>query len=286
MINTSTHICAIIGNPVEHSLSPLIHNAAFNERGLNYIYCAFRVLDKNLMNAINGFRALEQFRGLSVTIPHKINCMPYLDWIEDGASFTGSINTVLKEGDLLKGYNTDGLGAMKAFKEARIDMDGKKILILGTGGVARGISFSLLQISSPLYITIAGRTPQNVTRLENDLKKLNKAPIRTSTFAYNDLKSEIVNADILIHCTSVGMWPNVEETPIAAELLHRELIVFDTIYTPLKTRLIMNAEEKGCMVIPGLDMFINQACLQFKIWTKTDAPKEVMRKVAIEALKN
>jgi len=286
MINTSTNVCAIIGNPVEHSLSPHIHNAAFNESGLNYIYLAFRVIDENLGSAINGFRALEQLRGLSVTIPHKINIMPYLDWIEDVASFTGSINTVLKVGDSIKGYNTDGLGAMEAFKEARIEIDGKRVLILGTGGVARGISFSLLKISSPLNLTIAGRTPKNVKLLENDLKNLNKAPIRTSTFDYNDLKSEISNADILIHCTSVGMWPNLEDTPIDAELLHKELIVFDTIYTPLKTRLISNAEEKGCMVIPGLDMFINQACLQFKIWTKTDAPREVMRKVAIEALKD
>ncbi|MGA1868862.1 MAG: shikimate dehydrogenase [bacterium] len=285
MITPSTKVCAIIGNPVEHSLSPLIHNAAFRECGIDYIYCAFRVIDENLKHAMNGFRALEQLKGLSITIPHKIQIMPYLDWIEGGASFIGSINTVLKEEDKVKGYNTDGSGAMEALKEAGIEINEKKIVIVGTGGVARGIAFNLLHVHNPHSLAIVGRTPEKVKRLENDLQNLNRAPITTSSFDQKSLQGEIAQADILIQCTSVGMWPHREDTPLPAEFLHKDLVVFDTIYTPLKTKLIMDAETKGCTVVPGLTMFINQACLQFTLWTKTKAPKAVMYKTALDALK-
>lgn len=285
MINTSIKICAIIGNPIDHSLSPLIHTAAFKECGLNYLYLAFKVIDSNLKDAIYGFRAFEQFMGLSVTIPHKMSVLPYLDWIEQGALYSRSINTIVKDQNKILGYNTDGMGFVEALKDDGIDINRKNVLIIGTGGVARGISFCLLQSYNLEKLTIAGRNESKVEKICQDLKSLKKGTIASSSLGYGDLRSAISSADILIQCTSVGLWPNRDATLVPIELLKKDLIVFDVIYKPLKTRLILDAEKIGCFIIPGVEMFLNQAYLQFELWTKIEAPKEVMRRVTLDALR-
>lgn len=285
MIDTSTKVCAIIGNPVKHSLSPLIHNAAFKACGLNYVYLAFQVMNTNLNDALCGFRALEEFMGLSVTIPHKMEIVKYLDWVEQGALYSGSVNTVVKNGDKILGYNTDGMGVIEALREGGIEILRKKAIIIGTGGVARGIAFCLLQSTGLESLTIAGRNESKVEKICQDLKKLNKGIILSSSLNYEDLKSAISSADILIQCTSVGMWPNKDETLVPTEFLHKGLVVFDVIYTPLKTRLIIEAERRGCFIIPGVEMFLHQAYLQFELWTKMEAPKQIMRNIALDALR-
>ena len=266
-LTATTKLCAIIGNPVEHSLSPLIHNAAFDHLNLNYIFLAFKV--EHLREAVMGMRALS-LTGVSVTIPHKVEVMDYLDDIEDVAQKIGAVNTIVNREGRLFGYNTDCSGAIKALEEKR-ELKNKKTVLLGAGGAARAIAFGLKEKGADL--TILNRT-------------LKKAEVLASELGcqYGGLElMESFKPDILINTTSLGMYPQVDATPVRKEFL-KGMLVFDIVYNPLKTRLIREAEQNGCATIMGLEMFINQAALQFELWTGKKAPVELMRNVVVEKL--
>jgi len=268
-IDAKTKVCAVIGNPVEHSLSPAIHNAAFEALGLGYVYVAFRVED--IAAAIAGMRALGNFRGLSVTIPHKVSIMEHLDEIDEVARNIGSVNTVLKEGGLLKGSSSDGPGALKALADRGADPAGKRVLVLGSGGAARATTFTLATSERPPEISILGVIPDELDLLVRDLK--------------DKTRKGAAEADIIIHCTPVGMHPKTDDTLVPKELLRPEHVVFDIVYTPRETRLLKEARSVGCKTIPGLEMFVNQAVVQFELWTGKSAPVDVMRKVVEKNLK-
>jgi len=282
-IDTTTQLCAVIGNPVGHSLSPAMHNAAFRALGLNYVYVAFNVDD--VAACLEGVRAMRGFRGLSVTIPHKIAVMAHLDEIDVMAQRVGCVNTVTNEDGRLIGTVTDCLGLLRAFQDAGIDLTGKRVLFLGTGGAVRGVAFAVAEQGPPACITVLGRPPAHVARLTAELKAHVATPVFSGSLEREFLAACLADHEVIIHGTPVGMYPRQgDETLTPRELLRREHIVFDMVYRPLKTRLIRDAEAVGCRTILGLDMLVNQAVLQFERWTGVSAPRDVMRAALLAEL--
>jgi shikimate dehydrogenase len=258
MINAETRVCAVIGNPIAHSLSPLIHNAAFREKGLNYVYVAFQVED--LKDAIAGVKALG-IRGLSVTIPHKIEIVPYLDDIDSLALAIGSVNTVVNSHGRLKGYNSDGSGALKALKDAGVILSGSRVVIIGSGGAARAVAFTLARDGKLGTLTILGILADQVENLIKDVRLKVGFKADGGLIEKDGLRQKVNEANILINCSPVGMYPQAEESPLDRSRLRRDLVVFDIVYNPLKTRLLRDAEEMGCKTVPGSEMFLNQAAI-------------------------
>ncbi len=280
-INTETQLCAVIGNPVKHSLSPAMHNAAFQHCRLNYVYLAFEICE--VRDFLQGMRSMPNFRGVSVTIPHKLTVMDALDEIDSLALQIGSVNTILQQGGRLIGSNTDGSGTLRAFDEAGISLEGKKIVFLGGGGAVRAVSFAMAT-RKPAAITLLGRTPEKLFGLADDLRKHHPVPVETGNLTA-DLETFVGPADIVINGTPLGMYPDqVALTPAPGVLLQTHQVVFDMVYRPQHTRLLQEAEAKGCTTLYGLEMLLNQASLQFETWTGESAPVSVMRDALLAAL--
>jgi shikimate dehydrogenase len=276
-INVHTEFCGVIGNPVEHSLSPAIHNAAFQKLGINCVYLAWKV--EAIGDAIKGLRALGNFRGASVTIPHKVSAMSYLDRVDRTARQIGAINTIVAEQGQLVGYNTDATGALRALREGGAELDGRHIVIVGSGGAARAIAFALAAEPRAAKLSLLGIDDRERARLAADLRS-------TTTLAVEDLhlddaalRKTLPVAQVLIHCTPVGMSPEIDATCVPSSFLHSGLAVMDIVYNPRQTRLLKDARAAGCKTIPGLEMFLNQAVAQFELWTGRPAPADVMRAV-------
>ena len=251
MINAHTELYGIIGNPVRHSLSPVIHNGAFRRMGLNAVYLAFEV--NRLKEAMSGIRGLG-VRGLSVTLPFKTRILPYLDHIEDVAGKIRAVNTLSVEGENLVGYNTDWCGALEALEE-KVDLNGKKVILLGAGGAARAIGFGLKE--KGCRVAIFNRSVGRAKLLAKELG-----------CGYHPLSSfKEMDGDLLVNATSVGMHPLDAESPVPKEVLRKEMVVMDIVYWPLKTRLLREAEERGCRTIDGLEMLARQGTAQLEIWT-------------------
>ncbi len=281
-IGCSTQFCAVIGNPIAHSLSPAIHNAAFQALDLDFVYVACRVED--VKNALAGMRALSNFRGMSVTIPHKMEVMEYMDEIAAVDRSIGAINTVIHEQDKLVGINTDGPGALKALVDAGVDLSGKNVLMLGTGGAARAIAFTLARNTKLKELAILDIDAAMLQGLTDDLKAGTPAEITFALLAENTLEAAMARADVVIHCTPIGMHPREGTSLIPKALFRTGQVVFDIVYTPLETKLISDAVSRGLKVVSGVEMFINQAVLQFEQFTGVKAPVDVMRRVVMERL--
>ena len=276
-INAHTQFCGLIGNPVEHSLSPAIHNAAFQKLGLNFVYLAFRV--EAIGDAIKGLRSLGNFRGASVTIPHKVSAVSFLDSLEPTARHIGAINTIVAEGGILKGYNTDAIGALRALRESDVALKGRQVVMLGSGGAARAIAFALGAETGIDRLTILGIDEQERTVLVRDLRLKVGMAVQESLLDESMLRKVLPDTHVLIHCTPTGMSPKVQQTSVPAALLHSGLTVMDIVYNPRDTQLLKDAKAAGCRVIPGLEMFLHQAAAQFELWTNQAAPADVMRAV-------
>jgi shikimate dehydrogenase len=280
-ITGKTKICALIGDPVEHSMSPVMHNAAFKKLGLDYAYLAFRVSPPELGKAVAGLRALNAV-GFNVTIPHKVSVIPFLDGLDPLAEKIGAVNTVVNTGGELRGYNTDAEGFLQALKEHGIKPKGKKIVVVGAGGAARAIAYILAGKGAD--ITIANRR-QELDWAENiaetiaaDLKK----PV--AVYDLEDLGKAIEGADVLVNATSVGMSPNFNDSPVPEKLLKRIPAVFDIVYNPLETQLIKQAKAAGAAVVSGVDMLAWQGAMAFEKWTGRKAPVALMRQEAVKVL--
>jgi shikimate dehydrogenase len=282
-ISPSTQFCAVIGNPIAHSLSPAIHNAAIEELGLDFVYVACRVED--VKGALAGMRALENFRGMSVTIPHKVEIMKYMDEIEDVDQSIGSINTVIKDNGKLKGFGTDGPGALKALNDAGVDPAGKKVLMLGSGGAARAIAFTLARNTGLDELLILDINEPMLDELSRDLTAGTPVHIRAGLLTEKTLEAAMTQSDVIIHCTPIGMHPKEGVSLVPPELFRSGQVVFDIVYTPLETKLLAHAKSRGLKVLSGVEMFINQAVLQFERFTGEKPPIEVMRRVVMEHLK-
>jgi len=281
-ISVNTQLCAVIGNPIAHSLSPAIHNAAFAARGLDYVYLAFSIEDVG--GVLAGMRAIPSFRGMSITIPHKVTAIQYVDEVEGIDRKIGSINTVINEGGRLLGFGTDGPGALKALRDAGVEPDGKRILLLGSGGAARAISFSLAFHTRHAELMLLDIQEAMLGQLTADLQAGTDAQITSAPLTEASLAAAMEKANLIIHCTPVGMHPHEDASLIPVELFRPGQVVFDIVYTPLETKLIAGAKSRGLTVISGVEMFVNQAALQFERFSGVDAPVEVMRRVVLEHL--
>ncbi|MCP9447471.1 MAG: shikimate dehydrogenase [Nitrospira sp.] len=276
-IGPHTRFCGIIGNPVEHSLSPAIHNAAFRSLGVDCVYLAWKV--ERIGDAIRGLRALGNFRGASVTIPHKVAAVPFLDEVEPTAERIGAINTIVAEEGRLIGYNTDTTGALRALQGGGVALAGRRIVMLGSGGAARAIAFALAAESDAEKLVILGVDHAERTALVDDLRSKTALPVDDDSLDESTLRRVIPDAHVLIHCTPVGMFPKADASCVPASLLHAGLAVMDIVYNPRVTRLLTDARRAGCRTIPGLEMFLHQAVAQFELWTNRPAPVDVMRAV-------
>jgi shikimate dehydrogenase len=276
-INSQTQLCGLLGHPVDHSLSPAIHNAAFQELGLNFVYLAFPVQD--LEGAIRGIRALGHIRGLSVTIPHKVAVLPLLDSVGTTVKHIGSVNTIIKDRGLLVGSNTDASGAIQALRQGGVELSGQRVVILGSGGAARAIAFGICAEGKIEQLTLLGIDDKERMNLAADLKAKTTTPINEASLSPESLQSAMAQAHLLLHCTPIGMHPKAEESCVPKHLLRRDLTVMDIVYNPLNTRLLRDAQAAGCRTIQGIEMFLHQAIGQFELWTGEPAPVEVMRKV-------
>ena len=276
-IDAHTKLCGVIGNPVEHSLSPAIHNAAFRQLGLNFVYLAFPVED--IAGAIKGIRALGNLRGFSVTIPHKVAVIPYLDEVEPTAKHIGSVNTITVERGKLTGHNTDASGALRAIRDAGVELKDQRVLMLGSGGAARAIAFALGVETHIAGLTILGVDEKEREGLVRDLKAKTPLRIDQGPVSPDRLRRALEEANLVLHCTPLGMHPKVDETAVPKQLIRPPLTVMDIVYNPLETRLLREANEAGCTTIRGVEMFLNQAAAQFELWTGQPAPTDVMRAV-------
>jgi shikimate dehydrogenase len=281
MINGRSQLFGIIGNPVEHSFSPLMHNAAFAALGLNAVYVPMRpgAQPHDLAEAFRGLRSLG-FVGVSVTVPFKVAIMDFLDAIDPVAQRIGAVNTLLfTPGNAeaastipsCTGYNTDWLGANRALADA-LPLSGSTILVLGAGGAARAVGFGLIEAGAK--VLLSNRTESKGRELAAQLK----CPF-LPTGALAGLR-----ADALVNTTSVGMAPKIDAMPIAPELLPNFRVVMDIVYAPLTTRLLAEAAVCGCHTLDGLQMLLYQGAAQFELWTGRKTPLAVMRQALEEIL--
>ena len=272
MITGKTNVIGIIGNPLEHSLSPLMYNAAFKYLNMDCIYVPFLV-DKNaLKNAVTGAKSLN-IKGLNVTIPHKTEVIKHLDSLDKTAELIGAVNTIKFDNNHSKGFNTDGIGAVRAIEEVSA-VKNKKIVILGAGGASRAIAFQML-IEGAGSLIIANRTPENALNLQKDLIEKLNADVKSVNFS-KELENELLDADILINTTPIGMYPHINQKPLVkSEMMHENLVVNDIVYNPLKTGLLQECEKANAEAVSGIKMLIYQGIESFKIWTGIYPPFQI-----------
>jgi len=278
-IKASTNIVALIGHPVEHSFSPPMHNAAFKHMNMDYIYTAFDVKPDNLSKAIEGGEALG-IKGFNVTIPHKINVCRYLDEIDEVAALIGAVNTVdFKD---MKGYNTDGIGAVKAIEEVS-KVKNKSVVVMGSGGASRAISLYLAKYGAD-NLVILNRNTEKSDRLASDVLNSNMMDnVKSDSIA--NINSYIDDCEILINTTPVGMYPNVNEPPLVTSGdMHEGLVVFDAVYNPNETGLLSEAIEAAAKPVYGIKMLLYQGAESFRIWTGRSAPVDIMQKQLTKTL--
>ena len=282
-ISARTRLCAVIGDPVGHSLSPQIHNAAFQACGLDYAYVAFPVKRGDAGAALEAVRTLG-IRGLSVTIPHKRDVIPHLDEIDPVARNIGSVNTVVNTAGRLSGSSTDGPGALRALAAEGVDPAGRSVLLLGSGGAARALAFTLATLDPLPELGILGIEPEELETLARDLSERTPLGPQAAPLDGETLSGAMAAAEIVIHATPVGMTPDVAASLVPAELIRPEQVIFDIVYTPRETQLLKNARSAGATSVPGLGMFVHQAAIQFELWTGQEAPVGVMAETVSRAL--
>ena len=282
MITGKTKVAAVIGNPIEHSLSPPMHNAAYKQMGMDYVYVAFKIEKDNLSHLIESAKTMGLV-GLNVTIPYKTDIIEYLDEVDDTARRINAVNTIRFKDGMAKGYNTDGTGAVKSI-EKYTELKNKKVLVLGAGGASKAITFTLLNhgINS---LTIANRSRDNAIQLIDNLKK----QTGFDQISYVDIEKAdtiLEDVDIIINTTPIGMYPNVDaDTPIKTEKINENHVVMDIIYNPLETKLLKNAKDNGATTISGTNMLINQGITAFEIFTDRTPSYESFEKALLEQLK-
>ncbi|MGD0072051.1 MAG: shikimate dehydrogenase [Candidatus Bathyarchaeia archaeon] len=281
IISGKTRVCGVIGDPIEHTLSPIMHNAAFKALKLDFAFLAFKVKAADVEKAVSGMRALG-IHGLNVTMPHKSAVINYLDEVDQAAKAIGSVNTILNKDGRLFGFNTDGVGALQALRENGVEPRGKKVLLLGAGGAARAIAYTLAREADELVIL--NRTAKQAAELANLLKQTFDRKVVADALSPNAIKDTLQDSDLLINATSVGMKPNANKTPVAFEWLRPDLAVMDIVYNPVETKLAKDAKAAGAKVVSGFEMLIYQGAASFEIWTGHSAPVEVMRHAAFNHL--
>jgi shikimate dehydrogenase len=278
-IDSHTILYGVFGDPIRHSRSPIMLNRAFQEAGINAVYAAFHVRPEELRDAVRGIRALG-YRGINVTIPHKVEVMQYLDEIDEGARIVGAVNTIVNESGKLIGYNTDGIGYVRSLKEETgIELKGKSVLLLGAGGAARGVAYALAK-EGARRIYIANRTKERALELAETISSYTEA----IGLGMDELGPVVDEVQFVLNTTSAGMHPHVDEVPLPLEFLRSHHLVSDLIYNPRITRFLREAEARGARIHGGIGMFIYQGAFAFEYWTGTPAPVAAMRQVVEQSL--
>ncbi len=281
VISGKIKICGIIGDPIEHTMSPVMHNAAFARMGLDYLFVPFRVRKEGLRQAIDGVRGLN-IRGLGVTIPHKVAVIPLLDELDPLAEKIGAVNIIVNDDGVLKGYNTDAGGFLQALLSRGVEPEGKNVVVLGAGGASRAVSFILAERGANLVVV--NRTGDKAKELADRILASFHRETQALKLDGENLAGALSQADILVNATSVGMSPNIDGTLLPAKLLKPDLVVCDIVYNPIRTRLLREAEEAGAKAVSGLDMLVWQGALAFELWTGLKAPVALMREEVVKVL--
>ncbi|WP_408954687.1 shikimate dehydrogenase [Natroniella sp. ANB-PHB2] len=285
MINSSTKLVGLLGDPVEHSKSPVMHNAVFDQLDLNYRYLAFQVKAEEVKEALQGIKALG-IKGVNVTIPHKEVVINSLDSLSKEAKLIGAVNTIENKEGRLIGHNTDGQGFMKALeKEGGFSAQGKKVLIIGAGGAAKAVAFQLgLEGASELYIT--NRTFESAVNLAKDLdEKLTLSKVKAFPLEEEALVNDLPELDLIVDTTPIGMYPQTNIAPVIGDrLLEKSSLITDLVYNPVETVLLKRAKELGVKTVSGLGMLIYQGAIAFEIWTGQKADVEVMKNAILSQL--
>jgi len=271
-------VYGLIGDPVDHSISPIIQNAAFRRTGLDAIYVTFQVKKRDLNAAVIGGLALD-IRGFNVTIPHKIRITRYLDTLDQEASNIGSVNTVVNHKGSLKGFNTDSVGALKTVKNERLR--GASVLLLGAGGAARAIGHAFAP--EVKQMRIVNRTISNARELERALLRKYQCKVFSSSLSKRKMKEFVESADLIVNASSMGM-KGKHDPPIRRGWLHPSHTVFDIVYDPPLTTLLRNARSAGAQRVDGLEMLLNQGAASFELWTGKSAPIMEMRRALFHGM--
>ncbi|MCD4816735.1 MAG: shikimate dehydrogenase [Methanosarcinales archaeon] len=272
-------IFAVFGDPVEHSLSPVMHNAAYKALGMDCEYHKFRVTLDDLEGAIKGARAMG-FGGLNLTIPLKEKALGIVE-PDPMAQAIGAVNTIEFSGDDIAGiigHNTDGIGAVKALAASGVDIPGSRVLILGAGGAARAVAYQLAKDGA--RVTIANRTLRKAQELAGNVRSVGNA----NGTGLEELPKLTADADIIINTTSVGMHPDTDRTLVTADMMHTGQVIFDIVYSPLETRLLREAKKAGAVTIDGIKMLVLQGAESFRIWTGIEPPVGVMEQAVRDVL--
>lgn len=288
-IDGRTQLVGLIGWPVEHSLSPAMHNAAFDALGLNWRYVPLPVPPGRVDVAVHGLAALG-FHGANVTVPHKEAVMSVLDDVTPNAEALGAVNTIVvgredERGATLGGHNTDAQGFVGALRQGRFDPWEKHAVVVGAGGAARAVVFGLMEAGAD-EVAVLNRTLQRAQALVSDLSRHAQFPICSSQLTPEMLVESARTADLLVNATPVGMWPNTDSSIWPDDVpVPPSLTVFDLVYNPLETKFLRQARESGARAIGGLGMLVKQGALAFEMWTGEEAPAEVMRTACEQMLR-
>ncbi len=272
-VSGKTRITGIFGYPIEHTLSPAMHNAAFQELGLDNCYIPFKVDPKDLPDAVMAIRSLNLL-GVNITIPHKEKVLPLLNEVNEEAQFIGAVNTIVNKDGFLTGYNTDGRGFMSSLTEHGISAEGKNIVIIGTGGAARAVSYYLSEKASQL--SLFDIEPVKAKNLTDDLKM-----IRDNINLLESI-DDIGKPDIIVNATPLGMKPD-DPLPLNPDLITSEMTICDLVYK--NTKLLQEADKKGAKNIDGSGMLLWQGVLAFELWTGVKPPVDLMRKMLLSNIK-
>ncbi|MCX8104864.1 MAG: shikimate dehydrogenase [Ignavibacterium album] len=281
-MHLKTQLVGLIGHPIKHTYSPFIHNVAFELTGLDYIYLPFNVVPVNLKSAIKGLVALG-YKGFNVTIPHKVKVKEFMSKVSEEASLVGAINTVLIEDGKLFGYNTDVAGALETLYAYRKEITGNECVVIGAGGSARAVIYTLIKHFRPSRIHLVNRTEQRA----ETLRQFFKTKMKFDSFTVNelippDIKELVKGSALVINATSVGMHPDEDDAVLTQkDIFTKDQIVFDLVYNPTQTKLLKLAQSSGARTVDGIKMLVNQAAKSFEIWTGEKMPVEQVEKALL-----
>ena len=275
---TSTY--AVIGDPIDHSLSPNIHNAAFRSLDLDSTYIAYRIPKGELAAGIESLKAIK-IAGFNVTIPHKIEMIKYLDVLDENCNLIGAVNTVSNDDGVLKGYNTDMTGFLDPIKKRNLTIKDSQVILLGAGGAARAIVAAMVKEKAG-KITIVNRTMENATKLAEFAKKIGGS---VDIVSLQEANKTIADYKFIINSTSIGMKMRHDNhhipSPLSTENIGKDSIVYDIVYQPINTDLVKKSKENGATIIYGYEMLLSQAARAFEIWHKIEPPYDAMKKALL-----
>ena len=276
---SNTELIGLIGYPIKQSFSPFIHNVAAELTGTKLIYMPFEVHSSNLKNAVRGMVALG-IKGFNVTVPHKVKVVDYLNKLSEETAVIGSVNTVVNEQGKLIGYNTDVNGIVESLTQYKSQISGNEICVIGAGGSARAVIYTLIRNFKPKIIYLINRTEQHAEALKQHFKsKMKFNDIVTKELQQPDLINVLTNCSLIVNSTPIGMYPTMDDSVLSTpDVFVKDQVVFDLIYNPIKTKFLQLAESKGAVTVNGLNMLVQQAAKSFTLWTGNEFPTEKVYK--------